>query len=495
MLMLLLNTALSLFMGSVGLAAGWYLHASRSGRRVVETPVDKEQSERSERDAQQRRREAIELIERVKTLAQGIATDVEQHNESVQYANSELVALGFESDDVMVILTRVIEANRVLNRKLEIAEDRLFEQATMIQNVAQEANTDAMTGISNRRCFDKAMSEAKAKFDREGTPVTVMMVDVDHFKRFNDTHGHVAGDCVLRYVARTLARKTRKRGLACRYGGEEFGVIFPGETLEQCMEWAETTRAAISSGEVEFQGQVFRVTASAGLAQIQMSESYETLVTRADDALYQAKQAGRDRCYRHDGNLIHPVTPSHDSDSRGEPSETNSESEAFSGLSSAIAFKDDIRRRVAEWKRGGPTVSLVVIKIDDWMEILTSRGPETAELVMRATVQFLKASVRDMDNIAVLGEGRFAALFPSARLENTQKIAERLRSAISRCEVNAAQGRVQFSVSIGITELIIGDTAELFIERADLAAAEAASQGGNICLLHDGDHTYCVTRR
>ena len=158
-------------------------------------------------------------------------------------------------------------------------------------------------------------------------------------------------------------------------------------------------------------------------------------------------------------------------------------------------FRDEVKRRVAEWKRGGPTVSIAMLRIDGWMELIASRGSEAADLVQKATVQFLKASVRDMDNIGNMGDGVFCTMFPSARLENTQKIAERLRSAIARCEVPTGNARINFSVSIGVAELNLGDSPELFIERAEGAMNEASSEGGNACIVHDGDQFVCVTRR
>lgn len=485
---IIVNLIICLFIGAAGTAAGWALRGSSQGRRK-ETPVatTKEQPVQD-----QRRREAETVIARLQELAEGIAMDVGAHSESVMSANNELQNADSSKDDVMAVLAKVMQANEALTKKLESAEEKLFEQATLIQTASEEANTDALTGANNRRCFDKLMAEAQAEFKAEGTPMCVLMMDVDHFKKFNDTHGHQAGDEVLKYVARTLKRKARRYGQVCRYGGEEFSIIFQGSTLDQCMGWAEAARAAIGEGSVEFEGKTLKVNASAGLAQLQKGETVEAQVKRADDSLYHAKEAGRNRGMWNDGSKSNPMLLSRDASNESGDAH---EPEWMAGMSNSAAFREEVKRRVAEWKRGGPTVSLAVLRIDGWLELVSGKGPEVADLVQKATVQFLKASVRDMDNIANLGDGTFSTMFPSARLENTQKIAERLRSAISRCEVPTSNGRTTFSVSIGVTELALGDSAELFLERAESAMYEASNEGGNACMIHDGDQIICVTRR
>lgn len=488
---IIVNLIICLVIGAAGTAAGWALRGSSQNRKA-ETPMVTVKQPKEPPADDQRRKDTEKVISKLQELAEGIAMEVGAHNESVMSANTELLNAGSSKDDVMAVLTKVMQANEALSKKLESAEERLFEQATLIQTASEEANTDALTGANNRRCFDKLMAEAQAEFKAEGTPMSVLMMDVDHFKKFNDTHGHQAGDEVLKYVARTLKRKARRYGQVCRYGGEEFSIIFQGSTLEQCMGWAEAARAAIGEGSVEFEGKTLKVNASAGLAQLRPGETVEAQVKRADDSLYHAKEAGRNRGMWNDGTNSHPMQLT-----REATAETNEahEPEWMIGMSNGTAFKEEVKRRVAEWKRGGSTVSLAILRIDHWMELVTGKGPEAADLVQKATVQFLKASVRDMDNIANLGDGTFSTMFPSARLENTQKIAERLRSAISRCEVPTSSGRVNFSVSIGVTELALGDSAELFMERAESAMYEATNEGGNACMIHDGEQITCVTRR
>ena len=109
---------------------------------------------------------------------------------------------------------------------------------------------------------------AQEQYATDGKPVSVMMVDVDHFKKFNDNYGHHAGDEVLKSVARTLRRKVKRNGHICRYGGEEFAVIFHGQTTEVCLEWAEKAALELSRTQIHYEDEVLTITASGGLAEL-----------------------------------------------------------------------------------------------------------------------------------------------------------------------------------------------------------------------------------
>jgi len=149
--------------------------------------------------------------------------------------------------------------------------------------------TDGLTGIYNRRFLDDMLTREVSRSQRIGAPLALLMVDIDHFKRFNDRHGHQAGDEALRGVARTLAHHFRSMDFVARYGGEEFAMVLPGAGLESALKTAERLRAALQSAKIGD-----GLTASVGVAAFPESAGDESaLVAAADAALYAAKEAGR----------------------------------------------------------------------------------------------------------------------------------------------------------------------------------------------------------
>jgi len=156
--------------------------------------------------------------------------------------------------------------------------------------------TDLLTGLANRRKLDTLLEREVARAQRLGSPLSVVMIDLDHFKRVNDTHGHPAGDAVLSAVGRTLLAQLREIDGAGRYGGEELLLLLPGTHLEGARAAAERLREAIARLAVEHDGKLLHVTASAGCATLDALQprSAAELVQAADTALYAAKEAGRD---------------------------------------------------------------------------------------------------------------------------------------------------------------------------------------------------------
>jgi diguanylate cyclase (GGDEF)-like protein len=161
----------------------------------------------------------------------------------------------------------------------------LAQVGTLAHQVGRMARTDALTGVANRRAWDDELPRELARAARFGHPICVALVDLDHFKAYNDTHGHQAGDRLLKAAAAAWQARLRKTDLLARYGGEEFAVVLPDCGLDDGLEIAERLRTAQPEG-----------TCSIGIAAWDGREEATTLVARADRALYAAKAAGRDRC-------------------------------------------------------------------------------------------------------------------------------------------------------------------------------------------------------
>lgn len=159
--------------------------------------------------------------------------------------------------------------------------------------IEQLAQIDELTGAFNRRYIMKALNEEMARAQRTGTPCSLAIIDVDHFKRINDTFGHPAGDDVLRELSATLAQSVRGLDRLGRYGGEEFLLVLPGSHKEQAAIVLERLREAVAAMDWSAVSGTLEVTISAGLAEVRQADAPGDVLARADTALYRAKDAGR----------------------------------------------------------------------------------------------------------------------------------------------------------------------------------------------------------
>jgi diguanylate cyclase (GGDEF)-like protein len=185
-----------------------------------------------------------------------------------------------------------ILASRVRGNNAAITESRRLQQL-----YRRHASIDPLTGLHNRRWLDDVLPRQLKRCALQAEPASLAMIDVDHFKRFNDEHGHQAGDFVLFAVAHVLGRSLRPTDLLARYGGEEFTVVLPNTDLRGAHAACDRVRAAIASTALVMPDKTSlpKVTVSIGLAESTSGESAEAALARADRALYEAKRAGRNR--------------------------------------------------------------------------------------------------------------------------------------------------------------------------------------------------------
>lgn len=167
----------------------------------------------------------------------------------------------------------------------------------LYQKQSALSNTDGLTGLANHRHFQQTLSVALAQAYLENEPLALILLDIDHFKTVNDTHGHLLGDMVLRELANLLRRELADDAMAARYGGEEFAVVLRGAAAVQASDTAEQLRAAVSAYQVfDFSsGARLSVTVSCGVAYYELGQGKSRLIARADEALYASKHGGRNR--------------------------------------------------------------------------------------------------------------------------------------------------------------------------------------------------------
>jgi len=198
-------------------------------------------------------------------------------------------------DSLAAATRRVQRENSSLESKLSASTEEVERLREHLEQVRRDAMTDGLTNLANRKAFDEALERVCA----EGGKVSVAVLDIDHFKRFNDTWGHQTGDQVLRYVASVIGRvgDTPPR-TAARYGGEEFSILFPGESADAVCAMLEEVREEIASRTLKRRStneDLGAVTISMGVAERWANESSASFIERADAALYASKRGGRNR--------------------------------------------------------------------------------------------------------------------------------------------------------------------------------------------------------
>lgn len=190
------------------------------------------------------------------------------------------------------------EQNKLLQTRLEATSAEMERMHLHLEETRQAAETDGLTGLANRRRFDQGLADMTRQARDEGTPLCLLAIDIDHFKGFNDTYGHQVGDQVLRLVGHLIRENTKGQDLPARYGGEEFFALLPNTALGNAMDLADKLRTMIENKKIvrrQTGEELRRVTVSIGVAHYRPGEETRDFIERADQALYAAKDAGRNR--------------------------------------------------------------------------------------------------------------------------------------------------------------------------------------------------------
>lgn len=481
----------------LGGAVGWWMGRSQGGGPKKMTPETDEEltaAPASPAPALLDECQTRELLARMQELAAGMADHVDLHSAKVQAASHELAALpgGATALPAAVVqaVSSILEANQRLQGQLASASEKIQEQTQQIEARLAESRTDVLTGLANRRAFDDEIAQRLVAWRDRRTTVALIMLDVDHFKKFNDRHGHLAGDEVLRGVARVLATTVGQAGLAARYGGEEFAAIVPGADADVVRHLTEDIRRAIESSRFRFENAELAVTASLGVARPLASEEAAAWIKRADEALYASKKGGRNCATEHDGRECHRITPAKaasisvivaDPPAPAPVATTAPAADALTGLHTRRSLLDHLELRLAERRRTETPLTVALIEVDGLTEIRQQYGAALADKVLCATAQFLRAALRDMDIIARHSDDMFSILLPGTSLPSALKTAERIRQAIFHCEsLRHDDGApLRFTVSIGLGDASSGDRPDSLIERAAAAVQSAIDAGRN----------------
>ncbi len=218
---------------------------------------------------------------------------------------TQKLAVAQHRDQVKAIVESLVKSTRQMRDTNKALEQRLTLSKTEISNlqhsleaIRAESLTDPLTGLGNRKYFDRSIDAAVQNALASGEPLSLLMFDIDHFKSFNDSYGHLTGDQVLRLVGMSLKQTIKGQDITARYGGEEFAVVLPNTALRQALTVADHIRGAVMAKELKKKstGEILgRVTVSVGASMLKPDDDTHSLLERADACLYAAKRNGRNR--------------------------------------------------------------------------------------------------------------------------------------------------------------------------------------------------------
>ncbi|MCA9141715.1 MAG: GGDEF domain-containing protein [Planctomycetaceae bacterium] len=246
----------------------------------------------AERDMQR----AKAIIEEFEVIAAKLQQAVQQHQQQVVQFKDRVNAASqgrrnADWDDFSIEAERILKPTLALADQVARAYDQIKQQSNVLVNL-QESRIDALTGVGNRRMFDQSLENHRALFNRYGKHFSLVIIDLDHFKQINDTYGHIHGDRALATVGSLLRELARETDVVARYGGEEFVILMPETPLAGACLFCDRIRREIDKK--------LDLTASIGVASTEDYTIADDLVNAADQALYQAKESGRNQVHLSD---------------------------------------------------------------------------------------------------------------------------------------------------------------------------------------------------
>ncbi len=374
-----------------------------------------------------------------------------------------------------------------LHHANEALRDAMTALASSKQEVEQKnlelerlATRDPLTGALNRRAFHAAFDSAWRDAVRNGSGLTCLMVDIDHFKNINDSHGHGVGDRVIQEVARKLQESVRATDLLCRWGGEEFCLVIGGLDAAASAEFAERVRMRIERecGAAVREVSGLRVTASVGVELLSAQiESTAALIERADLALYRAKRNGRNR-------VAMPAV-----EAPAAAAVPASQLDADSGCLNPLGFVAALRRVREAARADDRVLGCVMVGLDHHPQLIERHGSAALHAASVTLARWCRESAPPAAAVARLDERRVALLLPGLGIEACQALAEHLRqrAEASLAEVIDGAAPRSLRVSAGVDALpATAPGAATLGERAEQAMNRMRRSGGNGVALFSG---------
>jgi diguanylate cyclase (GGDEF)-like protein len=377
----------------------------------------------------------------------------------------------------------------------ELTKSRGFVKLEQALNTINElAIRDELTGTHNRRYMLSLIEKEKERSDRSGRTFSLCLLDIDFFKRINDTYGHAAGDTVLRQFCQSVQQQVRGADSFGRYGGEEFLLMLPETPAIDALVLTERVRGAIEQLRCFDGGSEITLTVSIGVAEFRPGEQITQTVGRADEALYLAKSSGRNRVICHgDGCLaVQPGAPSRQVPA--DPSDMGAslarmldgaQCDQLTGLLNRRLLRDRLRHAMDRANRNRRTVALLLLNINKFKEVNDALGYEAGDTILARAAATIKNCLRDSDTVSRWGGDEFVALLEDLGAEtDAQAVAEKILDRFGEpLDVAGHECFVTLSIGIALYPAAACDL-DALLKRADIAMRCAKAWGENSVQLY-----------
>ena len=368
-----------------------------------------------------------------------------------------------------------------------------LEQA--LGTINELAIRDELTGVHNRRYLMGLVEKEKERSDRNGRAFCLCLLDIDFFKRVNDTYGHSAGDAVLRAVARTVQGQVRGSDCFGRYGGEEFLLMLPETFSADALVLTERVRDAIEKLRCLEAGSEIALTVSIGVAEYRMGEAIGLTVGRADEALYLAKSSGRNRVICHGQNeeplavaLRDSAPPALEVQDLGASVGRMLDSvhcDQLTGLLNRRLLRDRLRHAMDRADRNRHLVALLLLNINGFKEVNDALGYEAGDALLVQAGAVIRRCLRDCDTVARWSGDEFVALLEDLGGEgDARQVAEKILDRFG-LPMTVAERDCFITLSVGIALYPAEDCdLDALLKRADIAMRSARAWGENSIHLY-----------
>jgi diguanylate cyclase (GGDEF)-like protein len=457
-----------------------------------------------------------QVLSSLEVLATELAGDVQGYGHRLRQITG-----GLEKDSgqspagVASAVNQILDAADEVHRRIASTEGRIAAQAETMHMQAILTHTDLLTSLPNRRALDAELERLAVQPSGRSPLCTLMLIDLDAFSHVNSEYGHQGGDVILRQAAGMIKQLVRGRDMVARFSGDTFAMLLSQTTLHDALPIAERVRTLLEDAQYSHGTRPLRVTASVGVAQLQADEMRGAVVTRVEEALDAAQKAGGNVCFRHDGQYCHAVSSAFKTqqqeaaeqslslaslwrDSTTENSEPTTPKAGGAGdgdprLSGRSLFAANLSRRLAEWKRGGASVSVAVMRVDQMDEFVGRFGEQGQAFLRQVLGRLLEATAREMDERCEFEDGLFALLLAGTDEANALAVTGRLRSQVRQCKVRMGSDLWDLTASIGVAHCTVATRVMDIMLSAEAAMSEAVKLGGDaICVGQPIQQSYAA---